>query len=181
MKDIINLAKRYWTRTGGTGLAHYRAGETAQKYHTRIGTPNAVITAIVATSIFSTLSENEDFFWLRVGTGAFALLAVVLSATQAFLNFSDRADKHKAAGSKYANLRRTIDLFLLKCSAMEEEDRDEALKQLEKIINTLNTLDAESPNLTEAQFQLGKKEFDANNPQPDMCLDKLAAAENSSQ
>lgn len=159
------MAAKYWRRAGRVGLAHYRAAEIAKKRSTRIGIPNVIITAVVATSIFSTLNESKEFFWVRIATGVIALAAAVLSALQAFLNFGDLAEKHHIAGAKYANVRRTIDLFLLRFSAAGDAERDAALQQVEEIVNTLSSLSAESPSLTEAQYQRGKSDFDSSNPE----------------
>ncbi len=166
MKDVCDLATKFWRRAGGTGIAHYRAAETAQKRHTQIGIPNVVITAVVATSIFSTLSENEEFFWVRITTGVIALAAAVLAALQAFLKFGDKAEKHMTAGAKYTNIRRKIDIFFLKFSVAEDAERAAAIKELEDIADTLSTLDADSPTLTDAQFKRGRDYFDSINPKP---------------
>ncbi|MCP5003226.1 MAG: SLATT domain-containing protein [Planctomycetes bacterium] len=164
MKDVYDLAMKFWRRAGGTGIAHYRAAETAQKRHRQIGIPNVVITAIVATSIFSTLSENDKLFWIRITTGIIALATAVLAALQAFLKFGDRAEKHMIAGAKYTNIRRNIDIFFLEFSVEDGAERTAAIKELKDIADKLSTLDADSPTLTDVQFKRGRDYFDSINP-----------------
>ena len=59
INDVINKATEYWTHSGGTSLAHFQAGTNAEKRHMQIGLPNVAITAIVATSVFSTYSTRN--------------------------------------------------------------------------------------------------------------------------
>jgi hypothetical protein len=153
MKDIYDKAQDYWKRAGGTAIAHYRAAEVAQKLHNRIGLPNTVISAIVATSIFSTLSESTDIR-IRIATGILALAAL-----QTYYKYGERAKKHMSSGSQYTDLRRTLEIFFLKFPDEGASDRGLALQELEKITETLNRLDSDSPELTKAQFNQGIEEF----------------------
>ena len=123
-----------------------------------IGIPNVAISAIVATSVFSTLSENVDIR-IKILTGVIALVAAILAALQAFLNFSERAEKYKAAGARYGKVRRDIDVFCLRFA--NGTDRQTALSRLQEIGDTLGALAGESPTLSEAVYHAAKDDFDS--------------------
>ncbi|MDY6892381.1 MAG: SLATT domain-containing protein [Chloroflexota bacterium] len=158
MNEILEKAREYWINAGTQGLAHFRAAEVAERRGRQIGVPSVIISAVVATSIFSTLGESIDIRW-RIATGAVALLAAVLAALQAFLSYGDRAEKHKAAGANYRSMRLELDVFLLKYSARQQCDHDEALTELERISERLGSLAANSPTLTEKIYVQGRREF----------------------
>ena len=158
MDDIIEKARKYWRSAGRTGLAHYRAAEIAARRHRRIGIPNVAISAIVATSVFSTLSDNIDIR-IKIFTGVIALVAAILAALQAFSNFGERAEKHKAAGARYGKVRRDIDVFCLQFAG--GSDREAALSQLQEVGNALGGLAGESPTLSEAVYHAAKDDFDS--------------------
>ena len=164
MQDVLETAGKYWSSAGRTGLAHYRAAEVAAKRNKQIGIPNAAISAVVATSIFATLSDSIDIR-RRIATGAIAIIAAILAALQAFLNFGDRAEKHKASGAKYGGLRRKIDLFKLEFSGNQSSDRQGAIDKLSVITNELNALATESPTLASAIYDQAKQDFDSTHTQ----------------
>ena len=159
MDDILKASKKFWFSAGRTGLAHYRAAVLAEARNKQIGLPNVAISAVVATSIFSTLSESVDVRW-RIATGVIALVAAILAALQAFLKYGDEAEKHKASGAKYGDVRRKIDLFQLEFSGAQQTDRDAALQGLKEIADELNSLDTDSPTLTDNVYNKAKKEFE---------------------
>ncbi len=164
MDDIIATSKKYWRSAGRTGLAHYRAAEIFAKRHRRIGIPSVIVSTVVATSVFSTLSEGVDVR-LRIGTGVIALLAAILAALQAFLAFGERAEKHRAAGARYGKVRRDIDIFDLKFGSAAEASRDDALKRLQTIGDELGTLATDNPTLADAIYAKAKEDFDSRHPE----------------
>ena len=164
MDDIIAKSKHYWRSAGRAGLGHYRAAEIFAKRHRRIGIPSVIMSAIVATSVFSTLSENVDIGF-RIATGVVALVAAILAALQAFLGFGERAEKHKTAGGRYGKVRRDIDIFELELEPISGANRGSALKRLQAITDELGKLATDSPTLTEAIYTIGKKDFDSQHPE----------------
>ncbi len=161
INNVLKQARRYWIRTGRVGIAHYRTAEAAECWHKRIGIPNVIITAAVATSVFATLEQDTDLR-LKIATGILAVVAAILVALQAFLNLADEAEKHKSAGGQYVTLRREIDIFRLEFEDAEESEREKSLKSLKEIAVKLGSLDLESPSLSEAMFKKGEKDFDSS-------------------
>lgn len=161
MDDILEKAQAYWMSAGRTGLAHYRAAEIAAKRHKRIGIPNVAISAIVATSVFSTLSDSVDIR-IKIATGIIALIAAILASLQAFLSYGDRAEKHKAAGAKYGSIRRKLDMFILEFSEQQNVNRNDAITKLNQIAEEINSLATDSPTLTEKVYKQAKEDFEVS-------------------
>jgi hypothetical protein len=167
MKTILERAGTYWRASGITGLGHYKSAEIAARKHRAIGIPSVALSAVVATSIFSTLSEGVHIGW-RIATGVFALAAAILAALQAFLSFGDQAEKHKSAGARYGNVRRRIDLFIVEYTGTEQPDavREEALEKLKSLAEELGKLASDSPTLPGALYDEAKEEFAQGHSNP---------------
>ena len=167
MKTILERAGTYWRASGITGLGHYKSAETAAKKHRAIGIPSVALSAVVATSIFSTLDASVDFRW-RIATGVLALAAAILAALQAFLSFGDQAEKHKAAGARYGDVRRRIDLFIVEYTGVEQADgvRQEALEKLRSLAEELGKLASDSPTLSGVLYDEARDEFAQGHPNP---------------
>lgn len=144
-------------------MAHYRAAEHYEKYYLIVGIPAVLISAVVATAVFATLSKYRNTI-IQIATGVIALMAVIFTTLQTFLKFGDRAEKHKIAGAKYHNIRRKIDMFLLWVSCHPDENI-EIQNRIDKIAEELNSLSIESPSLKEKYYNEGKTEFDRDHPQ----------------
>jgi len=67
-----------------------------------------VLSAIVGTSIFSTLGQAQVSALWQVLIGLLSVSAAVLAALQTFLGYSDRAAKHSRAAHEFAAIRREI-------------------------------------------------------------------------
>ena len=159
LDDIVTVLKKYSRSAGRKQLAHYLAAEIDAARHGRIGVPNVILSAIVATSVFSTLSKDPAL-WLRIATALLALLAAILAALQAFLGFGERAEKHRAAGARYGKVRIDVDLLRLKLARQGALARNEALAGLEPIAKDLGLLETDSPTLSKSEYETGQTHFD---------------------
>jgi len=151
MKDILSRCQKYQLYCTHIARAHYMVCENAAKWNNRLGVPVTVITAIIGTSIFGTINNDPAIGW-KIVAGLMSLSAAILSALQTTFKFSELAEKHKIAGNRFSGLRRQIEFFILKYSDEDKkncdiafENRDTALKDLEKIIKNYSALAEESP------------------------------------
>ena len=160
MNSIIKQAKQYRIDSTYTGRAHYKAGDLSIKYNNRLGIPVIFTTAIVGTSIFATINESPQVK-LRILAGIIIFLATILSTLQTFFKFSEKAEKHRIAGAKYGSIRREIDLFLIKYSEEKDDDRKNALSELELIAKQLSTLASESPRIPDKAFSIAINEIES--------------------
>ncbi|NRA39032.1 MAG: SLATT domain-containing protein [Planctomycetes bacterium] len=151
MDDVLEKAEEYKTNAGRLRLGHYIAAEKASRMNKALGIPSVVVSAIVATSIFSTMSEDVDIMW-RISTGIIALVAAVLVSLQTFLNYDDLAERHHKSAARYYNVARRLDIFYLHYHDKDDSLKDTAITELREITETLAELSSDSPSLTEKVF-----------------------------
>ena len=163
MDDIIAKSREYWRNAGRLRMGHYIAAEAAEKKHKWVGIPSVIFSAVVATSVFSTLSEQVDI-WIRIVTGCMAVCAAVLASLQAFLNFADKAEHHKIAAAKYFSARRQLDMFQLTYQSKGDDANEEAIAELKIITEQLATLSNESPTLSEKTYRQATRAFEEAHP-----------------
>ena len=89
--------------------AHYEAAVYYQKMHRNFGIPITVLSAILGTSLFATINLNPDI-WARIIAGLISFSVAVLSALNTYLNYIERAEKHRIAGSRFRSLLTEVEL-----------------------------------------------------------------------
>ena len=164
MDEIIAKSREYWRNAGRLRMGHYIAAESAERKHKWIGIPSVIFSAVVATSVFSTLSDQVDM-WIRIVTGCVAVCAAVLASLQAFLNFADKAEHHKIAAAKYFTARRQLDMFQLTYQNKGDDAATAAIEELKIITEQLATLSNESPTLSEAVYRQATRAFEEAHPE----------------
>ena len=120
------------------------------------GVPVVVITAIVGTTIFSTISSNPTV-WLKTTTGLLSLVAAVFASLQTFFRFSELGEKRTAAAANYYSIKRRLDLFLVRY-AEQAANKTALVEDFEKILIEIDRIDAQSPRAADALYDQAKKE-----------------------
>jgi hypothetical protein len=77
------------------------------------------------------------------------MVAAVFSDLQTFVNYSDRANDHKHAGSRYSVIRRNIEIYMLRLTSISVISHDDYLHELESIVNNITHVAHESPRVPE--------------------------------
>lgn len=163
MDDVLKQAEIYRRNYAIVCRSHYLASARIGTFNNLLGVPVVVLTTIVGTSIFGTLNESPDLNW-RIATGLLSITAAILASLQTFLKFSERSDKHKIAGSRYAAMRRRLEVFLLRHKGQPTEGRKDALDELEEIIKRFAELADDSPSIPDKDYRKAEEEFHADNP-----------------
>jgi hypothetical protein len=74
-----------------------------------LGIPVVVLSAIVGTSLFASVSGGGVAVGVRIAAGTVSLIAGVLASIQTFLRFGARAEQHRIAAERWAAVRREIE------------------------------------------------------------------------
>ena len=152
-EDMLATAEDYRHYAQKKSNAHYKMSELAKGRHVKLGIPVTVLTAIVGTAIFATLSSPTFATPVQVGAGLLSLTAAVLAALQTFFNFADVAAQHKDAASSYEAVRHQLDWFLLSYSSWVAASSLEApLKELRLIASSLDEIAKKSPTVPDAVY-----------------------------
>jgi len=170
-------AGNYHTYSALKCNAHYDMAEMYRKRHRLFGVIVVVVTALVGTSVFAALGQTPDA-WLQILTGLLSVGAVVLSALQTFLAFSDLQANYKASASGYGSCRRDIELLVMKFPSATGLADEAGTLELEKIKQTLDELDRTSPTLPERLWNAvrAKNDLSEHAPKPVFAPDSLQRA-----
>src|SRR5262249_10329241 len=95
-------------------VAHGLAADTAEKRNKWLGVPVVVLTSIVGTSVFASLSDlGKSQISIAIATGILSIMAAVFAAVQTFLNFAGSAQAHGRASVRFQALGSMIELLLI--------------------------------------------------------------------
>lgn len=159
-REVLTQLDRVRIRAHRAGRAQYLAAKQAGAMHSRLGLPSVVLSATVGTAVFGTLAVQPEPY-LVILTGGVSLGAGILTAVQTFFSFAERAEKHRMAGAKYIGIKRHLDLLKTRYATQESID-DPEFSQLSEIIENVNQLDKESPDVPDRLYDRARREQDAD-------------------
>ena len=125
---------------------HYNMAEKYKSIHRAFGTLVVIVTTIVGTSVFTSLSGSTSQL-VQIVTAVLSVAGVVLATLQTFLNYGDLQAQHKTAGVGYAIVRRDIEMLILKYPEGKGRARSPESVELELIKKHLDDLDTASPTI----------------------------------
>ena len=140
------------------GRAYYLCSESLSRQNKLLGIPAAIFSAIVGTTIFSTL-QTESYFVLKIVTGLIAISAVILTALQTFLNPLKESERHRTAGGKFLTMKREYELYSLHYRGADANMAHEAFAHFEKLARAQNGLHDESPTIPDKFWDRARKEY----------------------
>lgn len=123
--------------------AYNEATTRAVAAERRLGVPAAVLSALVATSVFTALEDDAS---LRFVTGALAIATTVLAALQTFLRHEERAEQFREAARSYGMLRRRIE----RARDFPPPTKDEALALMNDLEEALSNAAVGKPNVPQS-------------------------------
>ncbi|MBW3668966.1 MAG: SLATT domain-containing protein [Actinobacteria bacterium] len=148
-KETEALLREWATRTAIAKTAHFQLVELFRRRYTELGVPVVVLSSIVGTGLFATLSEDAVSRPLRALAGVISVLAAVVAGLQTFLRYGERAEKHMVAADWYAAVNRRINQLL----ALPPDQRPEAAKCLDDVRKEMARIGQQSP-------EIGQKRWD---------------------
>lgn len=151
--DIDKLATDWFRRCRESQMVHYEYGSVLDRKNVLLGIPAVLLATIVGAAVFGEWSDSETSSLPKIIFGMLSIASAAFSALQTFLNFSDRAAKHKTAGACYGAIRRRLELL----KTMPPETPDEIRVALQEIKQEMDELAATSPGVPSAM----KKKIDA--------------------
>ena len=121
------------------------SGRSSRRRHLWLGVPVVITTTGIGSTIFVTLQSdsNDRVKW---ATGLLSFVAGVLAALQTFFNFSEQAERHRTVAAKWANIYRRLGQYQLNYPETYD-DRSSALSALNLILNDMEQVENESPDV----------------------------------
>lgn len=130
-------------RAASAQEAHYRLASQCRRRNVQLGIPAVVLSSMVGTSLFATLSKDSVSSGLRVAVGVVSVLAAVLVGLQTFLRFGERAEKHVVAADWYSAVRREAATLL----ALPPEAREPPRETLDRVRKEMSRVGQQSPEI----------------------------------
>jgi hypothetical protein len=160
--EETELAREWGRRAIAAQHAHYFLATRLHRRNLALGLPVVIVTAVVGTSVFATLSAAEGQIspGLRVLVGSLSLLAAVLAAMQTFLRFAERSERHTQAGDWYSAIRREIEELL----ALPPEKRGDPKKALDLLRKELNKAGQIYPEIGEETWHRVAQQYGVAQP-----------------
>lgn len=146
----IYEAKRIEEDAEHSFKGHFNASTLWSMTHYCLGIPMSITAAWAGVDAFS--SEPQL-------SGYLALITAALAAIQTFINPSEKAERHKSAGSDYLALRNNTRIFrnVLSISL----PADEMQKMLLELAGRRDELARSSPSIPRCSYLLAKRDVDA--------------------
>jgi hypothetical protein len=127
--------------------AHYKMAERYKRNHRSFGVSVVVLTSVVGTSVFASLTKITTDLYLQIATGFLSIIAVVMAALQTFLGYADLQVQHKNAGVGYAIVRRSLEILLMKFPDASGRPDEPGTKEFDAINKQIEDLDRASPTI----------------------------------
>lgn len=105
------LARRWLERAILARDSHYKQGKVMKKRHTAIGIATCIITTVVGSSIFLSMSHSSNAV-SNIIFGTLSIVAAVLAGLQTFLNLSERSEKHRATAIRFSSIVRRLEIII---------------------------------------------------------------------
>ena len=108
-------------------IGHTRAFSRFRSEDRVIGLLSTIFSAVVATTVFASLSKSETNTLIIIA-GCVSVLATLLAASHSFLNYSELSERHRHAAASFGQLRRDLEATLIDKNVQSIDD--EKLKQI---------------------------------------------------
>ena len=111
-----HLLEEWHLRVTTAQFGHQTRAEQTRRWGIGLGLPVVILTTLVGTGAFATLNETTSAE-AKLLVGGISILAAVLASIQTFLGYSQVAERHRIAATRYANARRAIEVALTRHDA----------------------------------------------------------------
>ncbi|MCC2604902.1 SLATT domain-containing protein [Planctobacterium marinum] len=144
--ELSKLKTKWQDRAMTSQSAHYDAGNSYEKLFLYLGATVVAMSAAVGSAevlVPSSVVEEWGAETVKSISGVISLFIAILAGLQTFLKFSQKSEKHKLAGAKYGDVRRSLEEISLLIGSQE----DKAKSALHEVKKQLDSLALESPEL----------------------------------
>jgi hypothetical protein len=157
---VDEILEDWRLRAWASQTAHYRVAQTLRGRNYALGLPVVILTTVVGTSIFASLTENDLHIAARIFVGAISVLAAILAGIQTFFGFQQRADQHVLAADWYAAIRRKVEQI----QALPYELRGDPRESLDGVRKEMNHVGSQFPEIGQQEWDKTARKFGIKEP-----------------
>lgn len=170
--SIEDLYDSWYRRVAAAEHGHRVMADRMRRRHLLVGIPVVILTTLVGTSAFASISKahgdsitflGADPDAVLIVVGSISVLAAVLSSLQTFLRYATRAEGHRIAALRYETLRRDMATTL----ALPREARGAPDRSLDSVRNRMDRYAKESPTIGERTWERLAGDFHLSAVPPD--------------
>ena len=147
-KAVMQRLCDWECRCAAAAEVHFGVAEDLSRRNMFLGIPVVVLSAIVGTSLFASVSGDGAAVGIRIAAGTVSLIAGVLASIQTFLRFGARAEQHRVAAERWAAVRREIE----KVRALTAEEVGDAKQVLDDIKARMDEAADKSPAMPKRRW-----------------------------
>jgi Petal formation-expressed len=147
-KTVLDRLRDWGRRAAAASEVHFQTAENLSRWNVFLGIPVVVLSAIVGTGVFATLSEDVSPA-VRIAAGTVSVIAAVLASVQTFLRFGSRSEQHRIAAERWAAIRREIETVL----ALSPESAGDPKQLLEQIKSHMDEAAEKSPAMPDRRWK----------------------------
>ncbi len=115
-----------------------------------IGLISTLLSALVATAIFTSISETGNKYWIVIA-GLISIITTLTSAATSFLKYGELAAMHNQALASFGKLRRDLELKILE--GLSDKDID----KLQEINKKWSELEKSTPAIPNKIYDIAHK------------------------
>ena len=138
--------------------AHYNYAGTLKRRHIQLGLPVVILTTIVGTSVFSSLS-NEPSQLVIIIIGLISIASASLASLQTFLDFSGRSEKHRIAAVSLSALKKKIEAEII----MDNKEGSLLHEFIELILSDWTKINSDCPLPPEKVYKKAFNDLNGKN------------------
>jgi len=155
-KAVMQRLFDWECRCAASEEVHFDVAEQLSRRNLFLGIPVVVLSAIVGTSIFASVSSDGVPVGIRIAAGTVSLIAGALASIQTFLRFGARAEQHRVAAERWAAVKREIE----KVRALPAEQVGDANELLDDIKTRMDQAADKAPAMPKRRWNraLAKQE-----------------------
>jgi len=136
MKSVEELLLTWQRSTRVMHISHHCAAARYSKYHRWFGSLVSGLSAIVASSIFIAILEDENKSTYIIAA-IISLITAVLTAVNSSLKLDGQAQLHHQAATNFQGLRRGIEEELVNCrNSKQKENYDHIRKRWTEVLES---------------------------------------------
>ena len=147
-KAVVDRLRDWEFRCAAAVEVHFEIAEDLARRNMFLGIPVVVLSAIVGTSLYASVSGGGAAVGIRIAAGTVSLIAGVLASIQTFLRFGARAEQHRVAAERWAAVRREIE----KVRALPAQQVGDAKQLLDDIKARMDEAADKSPAMPKRRW-----------------------------
>lgn len=139
--STINVVASQWLNRAKIARdSHYKQGKILKRRHTAMGVTICILSAIVGSSIFASISQAAATP-TKILVGMLSIAASGLAGLNTFLNTAEKSEKHRLTAIRFSSLVRKLEIIISSASGGE----DTAHRSLEEVQKEWDSINYDSP------------------------------------